>query len=135
MWSLRKILTVGGAVLGAAVAINAGVNLTTGFYFTVVGSGITPLTIAAGKFIVHAVGNLFEAQIPESCQFVRQDIATIFAVGATDIAFNTQDEMTHNPHICLFRTLFVAGAGNLAPAVHEAINQVIVPPPDRVRLV
>ena len=114
-------MTLGGAALGATYAIYFGADIIQSISYVVAGSGLAPLSIACGKFIIRAVTDLLDRAPPESCQFVRQDIATLFTVGIVDFAGAHRHDFLNAPHSLVFNSLFAAGAGNLAPLAHDMI--------------
>lgn len=134
MANIRKILTLGGAALGAAFSLYTGADIVAGICYVVAGSGVAPLSIAFGKFLIHGVADMLEKTPPESCQFVRQDIVTIFSVGTLDLIDAHRDDLLMTPNVQLFRTLFVAGASNFAPLVNHAIDQALTPEDGRERV-
>lgn len=125
MANIRKILTLSGAALGAAYALFAGADMVDGLSYVIAGSGVAPLSIAFGKFVIRGIADLLDTSPPQSCEFVRQDIATIFTVGIVDLVDTHRHDLLDVPNALVFRTLFAAGAGNLAPFANDVIDQAL----------
>ncbi|MGD9592097.1 MAG: hypothetical protein AB7V32_06220 [Candidatus Berkiella sp.] len=134
MTNLRKILALSGAALGATYALLSGGDVVSGLSYTVAGSGVAPLSIAFGKLLIRGVSDLFDKKPPEGTEMVKQDIATIFSVGICDLACTHGYDLLNTPNTLMFRSLFVAGAGNLAPLVKDVFDQAYIPEVERNRM-
>ncbi len=133
MANLRKILTLSGAAIGTGYALLSGADFVNGLSYAIAGSGVAPLGIAFGKFLIRVTTDMLDTSPPASCQFVRQDIATIFTVGIIDIVEAHRHELLDAPNTLVFSTLFAAGAGNLTPLVKDVIDQALAPVAERNR--
>ncbi len=134
MANIRKILTVGGAAMGAAFALYTNSDIMGGLCYAVAGSGVAPLGIAFGKLLIRGVAEMFEKSPPESCQLVREDIVTIFSVGIFDLVEAPRHDLLEAPNTLVFRTLFAAGSGNFTPYVTDVIEQAFALEAERDRV-